>query len=150
MKILLLEDTDDDKKVVEDYAMDDPGVELEVAQTQEQIEERLEAMIDDPGAIPGMFLLDLAIDGVTDVGLQVLRKVRSLPQLRHVPVVIFSQSKLDQLIFEAYSAGANSYIHKTIEENTFRDRVANVLDAWKNDTKLPDVTFVTVEHGSGE
>lgn len=146
MKILLLEDTPAERSVVEEYLTLSDDASFEVATTADEFEQRLDKMIEDPASVPGVFVIDLGIDDQSDFGLQVLRRIRTAAELRHVPVVIVSQQKLDDVIFAAYSAGANSYIHKSIELDVYRERIHNVLKVWETDTKRPDSTRVSVDY----
>ncbi len=59
---------------------------------------------------PTMMLLDLKMPGLS--GFDVLDFVRQEPDLRRLPVVIFSSSDDPKDIRRAYDAGANSYLCK--------------------------------------
>jgi CheY-like chemotaxis protein len=45
--------------------------------------------------------------------LEVLKWMRSQPEVRNVPVVVFSSSASQKEIDEVYAAGANAYVAQT-------------------------------------
>ncbi len=66
---------------------------------------------------PKLILLDLKMPKVS--GMQVLKKVKSDPDLKSIPVVILTSSKEDPDVAECYALGANSYIVKPVDSNNF-------------------------------
>jgi two-component system, response regulator len=71
----------------------------------------------DPRNIPRVVLLDLNLPRVS--GLEVLRRVRSDSRTHLVPVVIFTSSREEQDLLQAYSTHANSYVQKPIDSAQF-------------------------------
>ncbi len=59
---------------------------------------------------PGLILLDLNIPGID--GAETLRRIKETPELKTIPVVIFSTSSSERDIEDCYRLGANSYIQK--------------------------------------
>ena len=59
---------------------------------------------------PDVVLLDIAMPGAS--GLQVLEYVRATPDLKGLPVVIFTAQDDPELIRQAEALGANSYLLK--------------------------------------
>ncbi len=60
--------------------------------------------------LPGLVLLDLNLPYWS--GFEVLEWIRQQPQLRRLPVVIFTSSSRPDDIARAYDAGANAYLVK--------------------------------------
>lgn len=67
--------------------------------------------------LPHVVLLDLKLPKVH--GLEVLKRLKTDPLTRHVPVVILTSSKEDRDLEEAYRLGVNSYIVKPVEFEKF-------------------------------
>jgi two-component system response regulator len=70
---------------------------------------------------PKVVLLDLKLPKVD--GLEVLRRIKSDPRMRTIPVVILTSSKEERDIGESYSLGVNSYITKPVEFEQFTEVV---------------------------
>ena len=70
-----------------------------------------------PAAWPDLVVLDLHMPGGS--GFEVLEYIRSTPQLRRLPVVIFTGHPDPAYVKRAYELGANSFLLKPIEfQNT--------------------------------
>ncbi len=61
-------------------------------------------------SIPKLILLDIRLPKFS--GPQVLRAIKSSPQLKKIPVIVLTTSTRDAEIKEMYRLGANSYIVK--------------------------------------
>src|SRR5438128_1003518 len=59
---------------------------------------------------PRLVLLDLKLPKID--GMEVLRRLKSNPDTRMIPVVVLTSSSEDQDIVESYLLGVNSYIVK--------------------------------------
>src|SRR6185369_2237804 len=57
---------------------------------------------------PDLILLDLGLPKIN--GLEVLAEIKADPDLRHIPVIILTNSKAEEDIFKGYDLHANSYI----------------------------------------
>ena len=71
-------------------------------------EGRFQDRIDFP--LPDVVLLDLKIPYVR--GTEIIRRIRAIPELRQIVVVVHTTSASPSDITEAYDAGANSYLVK--------------------------------------
>jgi CheY-like chemotaxis protein len=81
----------------------------------------------EPGA-PRLVLLDLKLPKID--GLEVLRRIKSDPATRSVPVVVLSSSKERRDIHEAYARGANSYIVKPVEYVELVAKLHDLIRYW--------------------
>jgi CheY-like chemotaxis protein len=80
--------------------------------------------------MPGLVMLDLHMPRVN--GWEVLRQMKSDPQLRWVPIVIFSSSARDSDVCDSYELGANAYVVKPIDFELFRQTVKSIDSFWIN------------------
>jgi CheY-like chemotaxis protein len=81
-----------------------------------------------PNGNPSVVLLDLKMPKVD--GLEVLRQIRSDPQLKLIPVVVMTSSRQEQDVVESYKLGANAYVVKPVKFNEFVDAVKKVGAFW--------------------
>ena len=77
---------------------------------------------------PRLVLLDLKLPKVD--GMEVLKKLKSDPRTRTIPVVILTSSKEDRDLVNGYNLGVNSYIQKPVDFDQFRDTVKHVGLYW--------------------
>lgn len=134
-RILLVEDNEDDR-VLAMHAIRSAGVpcEVEVARDGEDAIARLNAR--EPGQpLPALVLLDLNLPRLD--GLEVLRRLRSDPQTRHIPVVALTSSREAQDVLKAYQLGANGYVRKPIDFDEFRECARVILAHWIRLNVLP-------------
>ena len=81
-----------------------------------------------PAPLPRLMLLDLKLPKLG--GLDVLRTVRADPRFQELPVVVFTSSSEDPDIEAAYKYGANSYVTKPVDHESFIKAVTNVGLYW--------------------
>ncbi|MBN2379038.1 response regulator [candidate division WOR-3 bacterium] len=78
---------------------------------------------------PGLILLDINMPKMN--GIEVLRKLKSDPGYKTIPVVMLTTSKRDQDKIESYNLGVNSYIIKPVDFNKFVDAIATINLYWE-------------------
>ena len=78
--------------------------------------------------VPRVILLDLKLPKVG--GIEVLRRLKSDPRTRAIPVVVMTSSREERDAVEAYTLGANSYIVKPLDFATFTEAVRQVGLYW--------------------
>jgi CheY-like chemotaxis protein len=77
---------------------------------------------------PKVILLDLKLPKVD--GLEVLKRLKSDPKTRKIPVVILTSSKEQRDVIESYDLGTNSYIVKPVSLDQFVAAVQNLGMYW--------------------
>jgi len=77
---------------------------------------------------PRLVLLDLKLPKID--GMEVLKRLKSDPRTRTIPVVILTSSKEDRDLVQSYGNGANSYIQKPVDFEQFRDTVKKAGFYW--------------------
>ncbi len=90
----------------------------------------------DPAARPGVILLDLKLPKVG--GFEVLEAIKNDPLLKRVPVVILTSSRQEEDVVKGYDLGANSYIRKPINFDTFIETVTELGVYWLMTNEAPE------------
>jgi CheY-like chemotaxis protein len=78
--------------------------------------------------LPQIVILDLKLPKID--GLEVLRRLRAVPQTRLLPVVILTSSNEERDRLEGYGLGANSYVRKPVDFAEFVDAVRQLGLYW--------------------
>ena len=78
--------------------------------------------------LPILVLLDLKLPKVG--GIEVLRRIRSDPRTRRLPVVILSSSNQEKDRANGYDGGANSYICKPVDIDQFNEAIRQLGLYW--------------------
>jgi two-component system, chemotaxis family, response regulator Rcp1 len=84
---------------------------------------------------PDLVILDLNLPKRD--GLSVLAAMKAGPDLRRIPVVIFSTSLLRKDIVRSYEMGANCYVSKPGNLNDFFFAVKSIEEFWFGFVNLP-------------
>jgi two-component system response regulator len=79
-------------------------------------------------APPKVILLDLKLPKID--GLEVLKRIKSDPRTKFIPVVVLTSSREQNDIVESYRLGVNSYIVKPVDFEGFADAVQKAGMYW--------------------
>ncbi len=82
----------------------------------------------EPYEQPKVIILDLKLPKVS--GFEVLRSIRASKKTQMIPVVVFSSSTDDREKEESYKLGANSYILKPVDYESFVRAAAEIGVYW--------------------
>jgi len=77
---------------------------------------------------PKLILLDLKLPKIN--GIEVLRRIKSDPRTRNIPVVVMTSSRQDQDLKECYQLGVNSYLVKPVNFDQFTEVIRQVGFYW--------------------
>jgi CheY-like chemotaxis protein len=84
---------------------------------------------------PGLILLDLNMPRKD--GREVLREIKSDPNLRRIPVLVLTTSKAEEDIYKTYDLGANSFITKPVTFEALVNVMRSIGQYWFNIVELP-------------
>lgn len=82
----------------------------------------------DPSQLPTLTLLDLSLPKIG--GLDVLRRIRSDPRTKLLPVVMLTSSDEQKDVLDSYGLGANAYVRKPVDFRQFMDAVITLGLFW--------------------
>ena len=85
---------------------------------------------------PHLILLDLRLPRID--GLEVLREIKSSPDLADIPCVVLTTSRAEGDMVKAYRLHANSYLVKPGSYEHFVELMAEVERYWLRQNMLPD------------
>jgi chemotaxis family two-component system response regulator Rcp1 len=91
---------------------------------------------------PDLILLDWNLPKKS--GQEVLARIKADPDLKTIPVIVFSSSAADKDIIEAYSLHANSFITKPVDFDKFSRAIRSMQEFWFEIVKLPPATSPNV------
>ena len=84
---------------------------------------------------PGLILLDLNLPKYD--GREVLQRVKSDPDLSHIPVVVLTTSAAEEDILRSYKLHANAYVTKPVDFDRFIAVVRQIDEFFVSVVKLP-------------
>ena len=84
---------------------------------------------------PGLILLDIKLPKVD--GFEVLKRLKTDPEHKSIPVVVLTTSSRDEEVARGYAEGANSYVTKPVKFDEFANKVKNVGLYWGLISSLP-------------
>lgn len=137
--ILIAEDDADDRFLLK-TAFEENGFadRLQFVENGVEVMEYLNALKKDdnlPIQLPKFILLDLNMPKKD--GREVLKELKQHPELKKIPVVIFSTTNNEQEMRRCYELGANSYITKPNSFEHLLKIVANLRIYWLQTSSMP-------------
>jgi CheY-like chemotaxis protein len=77
---------------------------------------------------PTVVMLDLKMPKVD--GLEALQQIKADPQLKHIPVVMFTSSREETDVARSYDLGANAYVVKPVDFKQYLIFVKEIRRFW--------------------
>lgn len=77
---------------------------------------------------PALIFIDLKMPGMG--GIETVRQIRANTKLKHIPVVMLTNSSLESDKKAAYAAGADAFLHKAFNMDQFCEDVKFLLERW--------------------
>ena len=84
---------------------------------------------------PDLILLDINLPKMN--GHEVLKSIKAIDHLRHLPVIILSTSSSQEDVMKSYKNYANCYITKPVDASDFLKIVSSIEDFWITVVQLP-------------
>jgi CheY-like chemotaxis protein len=84
---------------------------------------------------PGTILLDLDLPGMN--GREVLSRIKGHPELRRIPVIVMTGNPAVAEVDRCYGLGANSFIRKPSDPESFFAAFRGFTDFWFGAASLP-------------
>ena len=131
--VLVVEDEPGHAKLIRKALCQTQGTMVTVAETASSALDALGVKLASPEDIvhPDLVLLDLGLPDSS--GLEVLRSIRSVPDLRTTPVVVLSCSDDETVMHQCMEAGANAFVVKWTNYDDFHALVRRIGQFWAGD-----------------
>jgi CheY-like chemotaxis protein len=122
LTVLVADDDDDDRGVIRKAWRENVNNSLRFVEDGQELTEYLNhsGRYSDPASAPRPCIILLDLNMPKKDGREVLEEIKASPELRSIPVVVFTSSQAEDDIRKCYDNGANSYITKPA---TFREMV---------------------------
>lgn len=139
--LILIADDDEDYFLVVKHALSrtETGHELKWVEDGEALLDYLCRNKKDTAAStcprPDLILMDINMPKKT--GLEILREIRSTPEICAIPIIILTASDDPKDIEESYRFGANSFITKPAYFNELNETVKLMVRYWLESVRLP-------------
>jgi len=65
-------------------------------------------------------------------GISLIKEIRKISDYTNIPIIAMSSQKNESVVMEAKIAGANSFISKPFNINTFNVMIRNYFDTFMN------------------
>jgi|LNFM01.1.fsa_nt_gb two-component system, response regulator len=132
--ILLVEDNANDEMFAL-RAFRKNNIEREVLVARDG-QQALDLLLDTAGRLPAFVLLDLKLPRIG--GLEVLRRLRAEARTRFLPVIMLSSSAREEDLRQSYLMGANSYVCKMLDIDTFTREIGAIAHYWLDINRIPE------------
>ena len=85
-------------------------------------------------SLPDLVLLDLNLPRMH--GSEVLERIKRAPLLRHLPVIVLTTSQAEQDVRRSYELGANAFLNKPMDLDSFAKVMQGFVSFWLDTAKL--------------
>jgi CheY-like chemotaxis protein len=85
--------------------------------------------------LPDLILLDLNMPRKN--GIEALETIKNDPELKTIPIIVFTTSKAEEDILRSYNLGVNSFITKPVSFDLLVELTRSLAKYWFEIVKLP-------------
>ena len=135
LKVLMVEDDDDFTALIKRALDRIAWVKHDRAGTGEEGMAMLQSMTAQPSHTPDLILLDLELPDIN--GLELLRKLKTMPATQKIPVTVLSGSHSEEDIENCLTAGANAYLTKASDYEHLCRQMYRVMNFWHHAELAP-------------
>ena len=132
VEILVVDDSDEDAALTIDVLRDaSPGAAVLRLTDGEQALQFIcasDGYMRRAAGLPRLVLLDLHMPGMD--GIEVLRALRARPEMRDLPIVLWSSSRNPLFAEQALQAGASAYHVKPQQLDEYRAEMESIVHRW--------------------
>jgi CheY-like chemotaxis protein len=135
LNILLIDDNPGDVRLAKEVLKESPHIAgIHVAVDGEEAVAVLRSA--GRGTVrPDLIILDLNLPRKD--GREVLREIKSDPALHYIPVIVFTSSKAEKDVLNAYELHANCYITKAVDLISAERLLKSIESFWFDTATLP-------------
>jgi len=131
--ILMLEGDEHDRELSKAY-FDELAVPFEQLKFSNEIVPFLKDRLSN-GVLPSLLLLSL--NSLPNNALEVLKEIKAIAALKHIPVIILGEHTQDELIKECYANGASTFINKPFTNAQTDLSIKTFIQYWYEIAQLP-------------
>ncbi|MGA9538472.1 MAG: response regulator [Desulfobacterales bacterium] len=117
-KILVVEDHEDNRRIIHDL-LTAHGFDVVEAVTG------LEGVRAAERENPALILMDIQLPEID--GYEATRRIKSLPELKHIPIIIITSYALSGDDLKAYAAGCDDYVSKPYSPRKLLTKIGKLL-----------------------
>lgn len=117
-KILVVEDHEDNRRIIRDL-LTAHGFDVVEAMTG------LEGVREAERQNPALILMDIQLPEID--GYEATRRIKSQPDLHHIPIIIITSYALSGDDLKAYAAGCDEYVSKPFSPRNLLTKIRNLL-----------------------
>lgn len=139
--IILMADDDDDDYLLTKKALKESKLLNKLCRVKDgeelmdYLHRRGDFAVDPDCGRPGVILLDLNMPKKD--GREALKEIKSDPDLKNIPVVVFTTSKAEEDIYKSYQLGVNSFITKPVTFEGLLQVIQTLGKYWFEIVELP-------------
>lgn len=134
--ILMLEHDDDDRYITQSvFDENHYAVKLHFVTNSDELFAFLISCDKEHTPYPALILLNHYAAPLNAI--DVLKRLKSNPEYAHIPAVVLSGTLDDQIVYECYAAGANSFIQKPSMTREIDEKISVFVRYWFGTVKLP-------------
>lgn len=128
----MLEYDEDDQYITREYLA--TTIPVTLVGSSDELWSFLENCLKKNKALPSLIMLTFNSSPLTSP--ELIRKIKSMKNFAHIPVIVLSGTKTDKIVNECYAAGASSFIQKPALVEDIRKKINAFVNYWFNTVEL--------------